>query len=119
MREPFKQLPVPDAAKGFCAIVANWAQGQALIVKIYLYGSRLHGTERSDSDIDLAIVVPVAEVGFAFALRIQEFPAWCEDLTKLLNIPVHLELAHAKDSPRVWGYLKEKGGALIYQKSVS
>ena len=37
------------------AAVARWASTQPLIRKAYLFGSRVRGTHRSDSDLDVAV----------------------------------------------------------------
>jgi len=38
-------------------IVARWAESQPLILKAWIFGSRVRGTSRSDSDVDVAIEV--------------------------------------------------------------
>jgi hypothetical protein len=42
--------------EGLSVAVANWAAGEPLIRRVYLFGSRAKGTARPDSDIDLAIL---------------------------------------------------------------
>lgn len=37
--------------------IVDWARSHSEIRKVYLYGSRARGTNRPDSDIDLAIVM--------------------------------------------------------------
>jgi len=39
------------------SIVAEWAASQSLIRRAWLYGSRVRGTHRIDSDIDVAVEV--------------------------------------------------------------
>ncbi len=39
------------------AAVAKWASTQPLIRKAYLFGSRVRGTHRSDSDLDVAVEI--------------------------------------------------------------
>jgi predicted nucleotidyltransferase len=38
-------------------IVMQWAASQPLVVKAWIFGSRVRGTSRSDSDVDIAIEV--------------------------------------------------------------
>lgn len=38
-------------------IVAGWAKGHPLIEKAWLFGSRVRGEERPDSDLDVAVVI--------------------------------------------------------------
>jgi predicted nucleotidyltransferase len=38
-------------------IVATWAETEPLVQKVWLFGSRVRGTERPDSDIDIAIEI--------------------------------------------------------------
>ena len=43
-------------------IVSDWAKGKDLIQSVYLYGSRIRGNYRPDSDLDIAIeVIPSTE----------------------------------------------------------
>jgi predicted nucleotidyltransferase len=39
------------------AIVAQWAESQPLVIKAWIFGSRVRGTSRQDSDVDVAIEV--------------------------------------------------------------
>jgi predicted nucleotidyltransferase len=39
------------------AAVAKWASTQPLIRKAYLFGSRVRGTHRGDSDLDVAVEI--------------------------------------------------------------
>lgn len=39
------------------AAVAKWARTQPLIRKAYLFGSRVRGTHRPDSDLDVAVEI--------------------------------------------------------------
>jgi predicted nucleotidyltransferase len=38
-------------------IVAQWAEDQALVLRAWLFGSRVRGTSRADSDLDVAIEI--------------------------------------------------------------
>ncbi|WP_174425519.1 nucleotidyltransferase family protein [Cupriavidus basilensis] len=38
-------------------LVAAWAATQPLVFKAWLFGSRVRGTERPDSDIDIAVEI--------------------------------------------------------------
>jgi predicted nucleotidyltransferase len=68
------------------AILA-WAERHDEIAEVWLYGSRARGDHRTDSDLDLAVVV----VGKSVAERqvIWMFAGWKNDLS--LSCPVHLE----------------------------
>ena len=42
--------------RDLAATVATWAAAEHLIRRVYLFGSRVKGTERPDSDLDVLVV---------------------------------------------------------------
>jgi hypothetical protein len=40
-----------------CAILRVWAENNGFVRRLWVYGSRLRGTQRSDSDLDVAIEI--------------------------------------------------------------
>ena len=46
---------MPLTIKSLKKIVSVWASGTGYRIRVYLYGSRLKGTQKQDSDLDLAI----------------------------------------------------------------
>lgn len=73
------------------ATVASWASKQPIVQRAWIFGSRVRGTERPDSDVDIAIEVaqlPGDET--AFCTFICESDALSEDLQRVVPIQVHL-----------------------------
>jgi hypothetical protein len=80
-------------------VVSRWAATEPLIRRAYLFGSRVKGTARPDSDLDVAIVheIDPALRGIGETLRLdRQFtwedhsPRWRDDLGKLLPMPLDL-----------------------------
>lgn len=61
----------------------KWAAQQREITRIYFFGSRVRGTSRPDSDLDIFVVAPPGAV----ILKDKE---WTAELTSLLRMKVHL-----------------------------
>jgi predicted nucleotidyltransferase len=73
-------------------LVTRWAATEPLIRRAYLFGSRVKGTHRRDSDLDVAVVhdIDPAIRGIGETLRLdRQFtwedhsPRWDADLGKL------------------------------------
>lgn len=43
--------------EGMAAVVAKWSSKQPLIRKVYLFGSRVRGTHKTSSDLDVAVEI--------------------------------------------------------------
>ena len=74
------------------ALVAQWAASQPIVTRAHLYGSRVRGSHREDSDLDVAIeITPLPGDSSAFATWIAEASRLALSLAPLLPLPVDLE----------------------------
>lgn len=52
-----KRTALGGGIHGMTDAVADWAQSEPLVRKAYLFGSRVRGTHRQDSDLDVAVEI--------------------------------------------------------------
>lgn len=102
-------------------ILSEWAKGKPLVKRIFLFGSRVRGDNRPDSDIDIAVELdPVAfqcaDDSGGLATWMFETQGWKGALQKLIPIPVQLERYHPNQTPTVASGL-ERSSTLVYEKA--
>lgn len=89
------------------AAIREWAAQNPLIVAVHLFGSRVRGTARPDSDLDVAI-----DVGFgddAMQTWIIHKGGWEQELRAATQLQVNVDFYHATLAPHVHGYVEECG----------
>lgn len=97
------------------AAVAKWAGTQPLVRKAYLFGSRVRGTHRPDSDLDVAVEV------FALPGDSSPFTTWTGEAQRLKAsiagvVPVVIDLDWYGDeveTPRIHAAL-EQSSVMVY-----
>ena len=95
-------------------IITDWAKGKDLIQSIYLYGSRIRGNYRPDSDLDIAIEI-IPDYGSDILSTWMEFSdIWKMELQELLPYKVHLQLLD-DDSPTIQKGIDDSS-VLVYVK---
>ena len=67
--------------------LAIWADSKPTVAVVYAFGSRAKGTNRPDSDLDLAFEF-VSEVDCALSELIENANRWKSELTALLGVRV-------------------------------
>jgi predicted nucleotidyltransferase len=73
-------------------VVTKWADSHKSIVRVWLYGSRVRGDHRDDSDIDIAVeVMTHTQDDDCFSVWIDEKPKLLTSLAWQLPMPVQLE----------------------------
>jgi len=90
-------------------IVVDWAKTHSVVRKVWLFGSRVRGTERPDSDIDVAIEV-LRRDGDSneFTTFMFEKESLTTSLARLLPIAVHLDwYGGADETPTMHAGLQE------------
>lgn len=85
----------------------RWASQNDRVSAAYVYGSRVLGFNRPDSDLDFAVCLSDGKET-ALTLWICEAAAWRHELASLLPVTVHLELAQESDE-KVWPALQQHG----------
>jgi predicted nucleotidyltransferase len=90
---------------------SQWAENHVLIRRLWIYGSRAKGTNRPDSDLDVAFELDPLPYGTARDQFHDEKARWKAELSGALGLEVHLEpILQAQLSVR-------EHGVLIYERS--
>jgi predicted nucleotidyltransferase len=102
-----------DLKRAKC-VVADWARAEPMVRKAYLFGSRVRGNARPDSDLDVAVELEIPESDDYALMRAKR-----ELTSRLQNkIPVrlHLEIYEgARRSPVVHAGLSDCS-VVVYAK---
>ena len=77
-------------------IVARWAASNPNVKAAYLFGSRVKGTSRADSDLDVAIALEGDEEGFAH--WVFDADTMRNTLGALLPMSLDLQMIHSEDT---------------------
>lgn len=96
--------------------LADWAKSKESIDAITLFGSRFTGAYRTSSDVDLALTLNGSDdqILDTYVCHAQQ---WRDELTRLIGLPVDLQLAHPVLSPCVWSYLETGAREVFARKS--
>ncbi|MEM5344283.1 nucleotidyltransferase family protein [Paraburkholderia azotifigens] len=99
-------------------VVLAWAKTEELLLKVWLFGSRVRGTERSDSDIDIAVEVQtLAGDSSAWTTFMFEKPRLQKAIEALLPMEVQLEwYGGPEETPTIHAALFERS-MLIYERA--
>jgi predicted nucleotidyltransferase len=94
--------------------IIEWAKSVPMISRVWLYGSRISGSARSDSDLDIGVELWTEAGEFAW---FDNGAIWEAKLAEVANNypKVHLELIEAGVST-VWPAI-EAHGLLIYEQA--
>ncbi|MFZ5523842.1 MAG: nucleotidyltransferase family protein [Pseudomonadota bacterium] len=103
------------------SVVSMWAREKPLVKRAYLFGSRVRGDHRTESDIDIALELDpnqfrgVDESG-GLATWMFETKVWKEELEKIIPLKVQLERYHPVQTPTVGKGLAQSS-QLVYEKA--
>lgn len=96
-------------------IIAEWARGEPLVVRAYIFGSRARGDYREDSDLDVAVEIRrgagdenVLETWIFERKRMEE------RLAKLLPYKLQLENLDNSNTPTVLSGI-QRSSMLVYE----
>jgi predicted nucleotidyltransferase len=97
-------------------IVAQWAADQPLVLRVWLFGSRVRGTSRVDSDIDVAVEIRCQPGDSSpFTTFVFESAALRASLKARLSIEVDLEWYGGQvETPTIHAGL-QRSSVLIYE----
>lgn len=97
--------------------IKEWAKSVSMIERVWLFGSRIKGTERHDSDLDIAVEHGVLHGDHnAFTTAIGEIDNWQTQLQSKVSFTVDLQSYIPGITPTIEAALNESS-QLIYQKS--
>ena len=97
--------------------VADWATAEPLIDTVWLFGSRIGGDYRPDSDLDLAIRLRVREDLMEQQLCWHDnYARWKGQLDQITDRKVDLEMGHPLIAPTVWNYIAA-GSRIVYRRA--
>jgi uncharacterized protein len=100
--------------EALCSTLAERATQQPLLRRLWVYGSRVKGTHRPDSDLDIAFEIErLPDTSAVDEFRELTLPRWRSELGRLTGLPIHLEPS-VRDVTNVTGYLSDSG-ILIYE----
>lgn len=102
------------------AIIAKWAEGEPLIARAYLFGSRAKGIDLPGSDLDVAIeldpdLLSASDEGEGMTTWFAHKGRWQKVLRERTRQPVHLAWHHPEKTETVHRGLVE-AGVCIYEK---
>ena len=96
-------------------VVKDWATSQPLVKKAYLFGSRVRGDFKPDSDLDVAVELHLgADDGNILSTWMFEEDEIKGNLQDLIPFKLQLELLDGKNTPTVLNAVKESG-ILVYE----
>lgn len=100
--------------------ISQWAERNAFILAVRLYGSRYKRTSMPDSDVDLAVTIAPIGRGRQTQSPYTTFhfgrDEWKAELEAVTGLRFHIEMYEPKVMPNVFGYVSA-GHALIYEKA--
>ncbi len=98
--------------------IAEWAEAIPEIHQISLFGSRVRGTPRTDSDLDIAVLLdPTRSREIRLTTWLTRKTDWAAELQSRLPVPVHLELGDADLSTDVVGPALAREGLVIFTRA--
>lgn len=100
--------------------IAVWASQYPLIKRVSIFGSRVRGDHRHDSDLDVAIELDPAEYESSdesggWATWMFETSEWKNELQALIPYEIHLEQYCGDQTPTIRDGLK-RSSKLVYEK---
>ena len=102
--------PNLDDAK---AVISDWAELNPIIQRVYIFGSRLRGTDRlgqpvkAGADIDIAVELTHENPDHAWSEYGLINDHWRTELGHVLPWPVDLEWFHPEATHHLIGYLED------------
>lgn len=96
--------------------VAKWAGTEPLIRKAYLFGSRVRGDHRSDSDLDVAVEIVILEGDSdPFTTWVFEKQRLKISITGIVPVPIDLDWYGGEiETPRMHQAIRESS-VVVYE----
>lgn len=98
--------------------IRSWAASHPIIRRVWVFGSRVRGAGRPDSDLDVAVEHDALPIDSSVsATWINEAPIWRGELGPMLSVPLHLHPYIPGESPAIQAGLSESS-FLAYERTV-
>jgi predicted nucleotidyltransferase len=94
--------------------IADWTEQTPQVKQVWLYGSWVKGPAREDSDLDIALVMADGEISERLDAWICGANGWRNQLSQLLPVEIHLEVADGDLSPCVVAPAVREHGVRVY-----
>ncbi len=104
---------LPTIEEEWISSIQQWAANEPLIEGVYIFGSRVKGTHRPNSDFDIAVLVHGADAAERDSNFICNAARWRKSLSAILPVPVHLCAADPAHDKTVWPAIAEHGQKLF------
>jgi predicted nucleotidyltransferase len=98
------------------SVICSWAKRTEIVERVWLFGSRVRGSNDPDSDLDVAIEHGVAKGDSnAFTTALSERDKWIEELQSQTKLELDIWSYRHEETPTVEKGIR-KGALLIYDK---
>src|SRR5215208_6814654 len=97
--------------------LALWARDKREISELWLFGSRMRGDHRKDSDLDIAVIMAGENEGDRLGNWIALAEEWEEELKALVPVAIDLDLGDADISEKVVAPALKREGVRIFSRS--
>ena len=100
------------------SLLRKWAAKKAFVRRMWLFGSRLTGNQRDDSDLDIALEIDaIGNDEIALTSWVTTSTAWREELQLLLPHKLDLQLYDSTDQRSNVVRYVNCCSALIYERA--
>jgi predicted nucleotidyltransferase len=100
----------------YAPAIASWASMVPFRLRIYLFGSRINGIPRPDSDLDIALeFLDSSEIEDRTRLWFNFHGYWEKQLARILPCKPHLVLFEGSESELMQKYLENDPSFIIYE----
>jgi predicted nucleotidyltransferase len=110
-------MPLSSELEEWSKLIAAWAEAKPKIMEVWLFGSRVRGVSRPDSDLDVAVVVFGDTLDARYTVWHFSVDEWSIELNALLPVQVDLDLGNPEISTKIVGPALKREGIRIFSRS--
>lgn len=97
-------------------ILRTWGSSKPFVRRLWLYGSRVKGTARPDSDLDVAVEIDsIGSDQSMYTSFHYEAATWSSEIQPHISYPLHLKWYDRSNQP-VWEGVNS-AGHLVYERA--
>ncbi|KDR25416.1 nucleotidyltransferase family protein [Caballeronia zhejiangensis] len=98
--------------------LSEWSEGNPLVRRAYVFGSRARGDFTDKSDLDVALEIDPADGETAFTTWMFESPTWLRELQARLPYRLDLWQLDGDDTPVIKLGI-ERSSVMVYQRNAA